>query len=414
MARFLFVPVPVAGHVAPALALAAGVVARGHEVSVYTGSRFRKAVERAGAGLVPFRAAPDLEFERLNELFPDRPQKAGVAQARWDLKRIVIDLAAEQYKDLTAIVNDSPPAAVIADVMALSGMLAAKCHRLPLALLNPVNLFLPSRDTFPDGFGVAPSATALGRLRNRLANWLIFEKILGDVNLHLYELLDRLHLPDVRAPITVMPALVSDLFLQPTVAEFEYPRSDLPPHLHFIGALLPPGPHDWQEPAWWPRLQSGRPVILVTQGTVATDFDDLIRPALAALKGEDVMVLATTGHREVGMIGMSPANAIIDPFVPFDRVMPWVQVMVTNGGYGGIHFALAHGVPLVVAGQTEDKAETCARVAWSGVGINMNSPTDFPEAPISSIAARGVLSNLSSCRKLFPQIRLHSPGVRAH
>ena len=37
--------------------------------------------------------------------------------------------------------------------------------------------------------------------------------------------------------------------------------------------------------------------------------------------------------------------------------------MVTNGGYGGVQLALAHGVPLVVAGNTEEKGEIAARVA---------------------------------------------------
>jgi UDP:flavonoid glycosyltransferase YjiC (YdhE family) len=53
--------------------------------------------------------------------------------------------------------------------------------------------------------------------------------------------------------------------------------------------------------------------------------------------------------------------------------MPKVRVFVTNGGYGGLHFALAHGVPVVVAGETEDKMETSRRVEWSGTGINLRT-----------------------------------------
>jgi UDP:flavonoid glycosyltransferase YjiC (YdhE family) len=36
--------------------------------------------------------------------------------------------------------------------------------------------------------------------------------------------------------------------------------------------------------------------------------------------------------------------------------------MVTNGGYGGVQMALAHAVPLVVAGAKEDKPEVAGRV----------------------------------------------------
>ena len=54
MAPFLVVPIPVAGHLGPALTLVRGVVARGHAVTVYTSARYRATVERAGATLAPF------------------------------------------------------------------------------------------------------------------------------------------------------------------------------------------------------------------------------------------------------------------------------------------------------------------------------------------------------------------------
>jgi hypothetical protein len=41
--------------------------------------------------------------------------------------------------------------------------------------------------------------------------------------------------------------------------------------------------------------------------------------------------------------------------------------MVTNGGLGGIHFALAHGLPLMIAGDSEDQSETTARVEWAAM-----------------------------------------------
>ncbi|NTU78597.1 MAG: hypothetical protein HGA45_04200 [Chloroflexales bacterium] len=73
-----------------------------------------------------------------------------------------------------------------------------------------------------------------------------------------------------------------------------------------------------------------------------------------------------------------PANVRSVPFVPFGALLPHVDVMVTNGGYGGVQFALAHGVPLVVAGMSEEKPEIAARVAWSGAGINLKTRRPTP------------------------------------
>jgi UDP:flavonoid glycosyltransferase YjiC (YdhE family) len=54
-----------------------------------------------------------------------------------------------------------------------------------------------------------------------------------------------------------------------------------------------------------------------------------------------------------------------------------VNALVTNGGYGSVNQAMSFGIPLVTAGMTEDKADVNARVAWSGVGVNLatNEPT---------------------------------------
>jgi UDP:flavonoid glycosyltransferase YjiC (YdhE family) len=59
--------------------------------------------------------------------------------------------------------------------------------------------------------------------------------------------------------------------------------------------------------------------------------------------------------------------------------------MVTNGGYGGVQQALANGVPLVVAGDSEDKPEVAARVQWSGTGINLHTGR-----PSQAMVARAV------------------------
>jgi UDP:flavonoid glycosyltransferase YjiC (YdhE family) len=75
-----------------------------------------------------------------------------------------------------------------------------------------------------------------------------------------------------------------------------------------------------------------------------------------------------------------PLNTYVAEYIPHDVLLPKVDVMVTNGGYGAVQRALATGVPLVVAGNTEDKPEVAARVAWAGAGINLRTGTPTPGA----------------------------------
>lgn len=130
----------------------------------------------------------------------------------------------------------------------------------------------------------------------------------------------------------------------------------------------------------------------MTQGTLANQNPaQLIGPALQALAGDsNVLAIATTGGPVPPALAANlPANARVLPFLPYDRLLPKVHAMVTNGGYGSVNHALSLGVPLVVAGTSEEKPEIAARVAWSGAGINLG--TGQPGARQIGDAVRKVL-----------------------
>lgn len=133
----------------------------------------------------------------------------------------------------------------------------------------------------------------------------------------------------------------------------------------------------------------------VTQGTVANlDWSDLVGPALAGLADQEVLVVVSTGNRPVSTLPQPlPANVRVAGFLPYDRLLPLTDVMVTNGGFGGVQHALANGVPLVVAGRSEDKVEVTARVGWTGAGISLR--TEKPTAAAVGRAVRAVLDDPS-------------------
>jgi UDP:flavonoid glycosyltransferase YjiC (YdhE family) len=420
MARFLITTIPVTGHVNPGLPIARALVQRGHTVWWYTGQKFRAAIEATGARYIPMQAAYDYDSDT-DAAFPGRAGRSGLDGLKWDLKHLFYDLLPGQLADLRDILRVFPADALLADTGFLG---AGALHELggpPYAIYSITALTLSSRDTAPFGLALPPDASSLGRLRNRALTGL-FRVIFRDVTAYGNGVRRKLGLPPLQR--SVFDGLSPFLNLQSSTPAFEYPRSDLPPQVHFIGPLLPDAPRDFAPPKWWPELRDRRPVVLVNQGTLATDPGDLIVPALQALAGEKVLVVATTGGASpeliasewasaseaallaaemrillhAGMVGgfghvyhvpmqhrarlveptepgPLPRNAHVEPFVPFGALMPHVDVMITNGGYGGVQFALAHGVPLVVAGATEEKPEIAARVAWSGAGINLKTKT---------------------------------------
>jgi UDP:flavonoid glycosyltransferase YjiC (YdhE family) len=174
---------------------------------------------------------------------------------------------------------------------------------------------------------------------------------------------------------------LADAYLQLTVPSFEFPRA-FPASVHFVGRP-PIIPDQAPLPPWAHELDGSRKVVLVTQGTLANhNFGLLVAPTLAALANEpDLLVVATAGGRPIDAIpGPIPANARLARYLPFEWILPKADVFVTNGGYGSVNQAMSFGIPLVTAGMTEDKADVNARVAWSGVGIDLATNEPAPQA----------------------------------
>ncbi|MFY1674680.1 glycosyltransferase [Plantactinospora sp. WMMB334] len=172
-----------------------------------------------------------------------------------------------------------------------------------------------------------------------------------------------------------------------SVPGFEFHRSDLPSNTRLVGVLPPVAVDGWQPPAWWQELDGTRPVVAVTQGTLANnDLSNLVEPTLRGLADLDVTVVAALGGQDPEALSIpTPANARVGKFVPFDKLLPKSAVLVTNGGAGGIHQALAAGTPVIVAGETEDKPANAARVAHHGLGLDLGTATPTPEAVADAV-----------------------------
>jgi UDP:flavonoid glycosyltransferase YjiC (YdhE family) len=109
-----------------------------------------------------------------------------------------------------------------------------------------------------------------------------------------------------------------------------------------------------------------------------------------------------------------PANARVARFVPFNQLLPRAAALVTNGGYGGVMFALANGVPVICAGTTEDKPEVGNRMAYAGVGVNLK--TNRPTETQVREAVRRVLADGrygANARRIQAEMARHDGPVEA-
>lgn len=380
MARFLIGTMPMSGHVGPGLPIARELVKRGHEVWWYTGRKYQAKVEATGARFVPMKHARDLDGENLEKEFPELEGLTGVKHLKFALKYIFGDSAIEQMADYEEILKEFPADVLLSDTGFIGPALLHEKGGPIFAVFGNIALTLTSRDTAPFGLGLLPSSTPIGRLRNRFLHWLVKKVIFKEEQDYFNMLRAKVGLPATDKFIMDMP-VSPYLYLEGTTTAFEYPMSDLPPQVHFVGPFLPDAPANFERPSWWHELDVARPVVHVTQGTVNTVSDDLIIPTIKALAEENVLVVVTTGGKPVETLNLEslPSNVRVESFIPHYHLLPYVDVMITNGGYNGVQIALANGVPLVAAGQTEEKPEVCNRIAWAGVGINLKTKSPTPE-----------------------------------
>jgi MGT family glycosyltransferase len=377
MTRILCATNPMSGHVRMMLPIAAELSLAGHDVLWCTAREFEPPITAAG---IRFTAIGDrVDFDAAMRRAAGRPGLAGLNRAvlEFFLKPIPLYVS-----DLIPVFDAFRPDVVVADSSFRAGIFLAEQRGIGRVAVSSGPLNLSSVDTPPFGFGLRPSASPLSRPRNRVLSWVSRAVIFREAQRTTRRVRAEMNLRPLDGFFIDWVAEVADRYIQGGVPDCEYPRRDLPRSVMFVGPLL--GSHaytrDWTAPAWWPDLadarSAGRPVVFITQGTVANDPVGLIRPAVRGLADSEALLVVAMGGRDPDEAFASrqwPANTRAARYIPYDDVLPLADVMVTNGGFGGVMAASAHGVPLVLCGNSEDKREVAARVAWSGAGIALNS-----------------------------------------
>jgi len=395
MAEILIAACPPIGHVGPLLNVAQGLVNRGDHVTFLTSDRHASKIFGAGAVPQPLPAAADYDDSSFDAELPGRAETSGIKRVNFDVTNLFVRPMPDQADALDNLIAQHHFDAIIVDSAffgILPMLLGDQASRPPVLAYTTIPLILTSRDTAPGGTGILPGRGRFGRLRNRILNTVAQKVLLRPSHAAADQVLQGMGAP--KLPVFVLDsAVLADRLVVPTVPEFEYSRSDLPSHVRFVGAVTPTATAHFEPPPWWGMLDDGRPVVHVTQGTIDNaDLGKLIEPTIDALADEDVTLVVSTGGRDVDQLQAPlPGNTIVAEYIPHDVLLPKVDVMVTNGGYGAVQRALMAGVPLVVAGNTEDKPEVAARVEWFGAGVNLRTGT--PGANAVRHAVRDVLGN---------------------
>jgi UDP:flavonoid glycosyltransferase YjiC (YdhE family) len=390
--RILIASTDQAGHLNPLLSIARILIRHGHDVLVQTGTVMKPAVDAAGLPFIPFLPEADMASPEYFAKYPERHEKTpGMEMFGFDVEHFFLAQLPAQSAGLEKALHDFPADLILADSMffgTLPLLLSAREKRPAIVHLGISVLNLGSGKNMPPIPGSSAEESQAEREKRERV-------LLRPVQAASEVTLRRIGRGPLPCPVLESMSTLPDLYLQPSIESFQYrAHSSSSSPVHYIGRLpLPPGAYSL--PDWWHDLDANKRLVLLTQGTIANrDLGQLIGPALQGLaKQKDLIVLVTTGGPPAESIPVDiPANAHVTTFLPYEQVLPKVDLLISNGGYATVNMALAHGVPVVSAGLTEDKEEVSANVRWSGAGIDLRTNQASPE--MVRTAARQILDTV--------------------
>ncbi len=405
-AKILFANFPADGHFNPLTGIAFHLKSLGYDVRWYTSFKYADKIKRLDIPHYPLKKALDISAGEIDDVFPERKNHKGkVAKLSYDLIHAFILRAPEYYEDIKEIYKSFTFDLLIADVAFTGLPFVKELMNVPAIAIGIIPIPETSKDLPPTGLGMMPSNTFFGRLKQAFLRFVADKVLFKKPNEVLYKLLNDYGITP-EGNLFDTNVRKATLLLQSGTPGFEYYRSDLSKNVRFVGALLP---YTKKKTTTWfdDKLLNYDKVILVTQGTVETDINKIIVPTLEAFKNSEYLVIATTGGSGTTALKArySQENIIIEDFIPFDDIMPYADVYITNGGYGGVMLGIQNNLPLVVAGVHEGKSEINARIGYFKLGINLKTEKPTPDQVKNAVQeifnSRVYAENVTALNKEF-------------
>ena len=357
------------GDLHPYLALALGLKARGHRVTIATSPVYRPKVESEGIGFHAVR--PDLSPDDTEMIRLVMDPKKGSERV---IRQVILPHLRDSYEDLSAAAA-SADLLVTHPITYAGPLVAAKTGiRWVSSVLAPI-AFLSKYD--PSVLAPAPWLTKLYPLGmagviNKLGKFAVrswsepVRKLRAEIGLPPGgdAIFEGQHSP--RLVLAMFSRLLGE------------PQPDWPAHTLVTGFAfydrLDKGMGIPPELAQF--LDSGPPPIVFTLGSSAVmDAGDFYVQSAAAA--------AELGRRAVLLVGRDPRNllartlppgVITAEYAPFSEIFPRAAAIVHQGGAGTTAQALRSGRPTLVVPFAHDQPDNAARVARLGVARQIGRP----------------------------------------
>lgn len=381
-----------AGHLNPVSGLATELRSRGHRVTFCLLGDPPASVTSQGFEVLPIGG----------DLITPAQYRAAMAELGLLTGRAALQHTFELAVRGTAAMLQAGPEVIrsagithlIVDQGSFAGGTVADQLQIPFATVCNA-LLLHAEPAVPPFFTTWPYRNAWwARLRNRLT-WAglnrLYQPILQQIQTRRREL-------QLSIPKTIADTWSSRLQLCQQPASFDFPRSELPTALHYVGPLHQATVHAANPAAAnfpWDRL-SHKPLVYASLGTLQNQLQHVFRTILAGLADLDVQVVLALGKKDAVWNEPTPANALVVGYAPQLELIERASLVITHAGLNTALETLTRGKPMVCIPVTNDQPGVAARVAHVGAGELL---------PLKKVTAARI--------KHLAQLVLQQPNYRA-
>jgi rhamnosyltransferase subunit B len=356
------------GDLHPYLALGRGLQARGHRVTLCTGSIYREKVEREGLGWTPLRPelpAPENSAMLMGKLMDPRHGSRRV------IREWIMPALSEMRTDLSAALKDGRVDVLIAHPILYAAPVAAKEANIPWVGTFLAPILLPSVYD-PPVPPSHPSAGWVGALRPPLSTWALEA--------------GKRRIRPWAAPADALRRSAGLPRAHPLFEGMHSPFLNLALFSRALGAPQPDWPKNTVQTgfAFYDRLEGGTDEALAPQTETFLAAGDA--PLLFTLGSSAVMspgrffklaidATKALGARAILLTGKGvappenlPPGMLAVPYAPHSTIMPRCRAIVHQGGVGTTGQALRSGRPQIVVPFSHDQPDNAHRIARTGAG----------------------------------------------
>jgi zeaxanthin glucosyltransferase len=362
MSHFGILSFPGTGHLHPLTALGRELVSRNHTVTIFQVADLEHLVRAAG---LRYRQIGERDFplgtlrvldERLSRLHGLQAMESVFDRIRQN-SRIVL-------RDAPNAIRAEKVDVLLVDQAEFAGGSVAEFLGLPFVTAI-LTLPLQLRSDFPFSEGPAECESNFRKTPSNAGH----NSPLGLAKGRILELINRQRKRWSLQAKTHLSAFASRLAqISQLPASFDFPDSNLASCFHYTGPFLD-GTARCKTSFPWSRLDSSRPLVFVSMGTLQNGIEQVFRMVAQACADFPVQtVISLGGGMSPEVFCSLPGNPIVVPYAPQLDLLKRGALTIFHGGLNTALESLAHGVPMIAIPVTFDQPGVGARLVWTGTG----------------------------------------------